>query len=211
MAIEIIRYAEKNLDPGEKIVYQTHIHWIVLIKPLLLIATGLIVMSYSGPINWSALKASPVETFFSNPFMLLSPAGASVALQGALFLVKRLLLVITTEITVTSRRIIWKTGLIWRHTDEMQRMRIEGSGLAGQSWLGQLLNYGTVRVKGISSHDLVLSHAINPKRLRHFIAKLSAQAQGGTRAAPRQKAPPKTKANTIPTLNSEIDDRSEDT
>lgn len=207
MAIEIIRYAANNLDPGEKIVYQTSIHWIVLIKPLFLILIGFAAMSFAGPIEWSAFKTSPVETFFSDPYVLLAPAGGAVVLQGLLILFNRLLLVITTEITVTSRRIIWKTGLIWRHTDEMHRMRIEGSGLAGQSWLGQLLDYGTVRVKGISSHDLVLSNAINPKQLRHYIAKLTSQAQRGPARTSGTKPIASEASDQIPVLKDEADDQ----
>ena len=53
----------------------------------------------------------------------------------------------TTELVLTDRRVIYKTGLFQRHTMEMNRSKVETVGV-DQSVLGRLLNYGTVIVRG---------------------------------------------------------------
>ena len=53
----------------------------------------------------------------------------------------------TTELAVTDQRVIYKTGLLARHTLEMNRARVE-SVTVDQTMLGRLFGYGTVIVRG---------------------------------------------------------------
>jgi hypothetical protein len=52
-----------------------------------------------------------------------------------------------TEIVVTDRRVIYKTGLIQRHTAEMNMDKVE-SVIVDQSILGRLLDYGSIHIRG---------------------------------------------------------------
>ena len=53
----------------------------------------------------------------------------------------------TTELAVTDRRVIYKTGIFRRHSMEMNRSKVETVGV-NQSILGRVLGYGTVIVRG---------------------------------------------------------------
>jgi uncharacterized membrane protein YdbT with pleckstrin-like domain len=52
-----------------------------------------------------------------------------------------------TEIAVTDRRVIYKTGLIRRHTTEINMDKIESVDV-DQSVLGRMFGYGTVTIRG---------------------------------------------------------------
>ena len=53
----------------------------------------------------------------------------------------------TTEIDVTNRRIVYKCGLIKRHTVEMNMDKVESVDV-DQSIFGRLLNYGDITIRG---------------------------------------------------------------
>jgi len=53
----------------------------------------------------------------------------------------------TTELAVTDRRVIYKTGILQRHSMEMNRSKVETVGV-NQSILGRVLGYGTIIVRG---------------------------------------------------------------
>ena len=52
-----------------------------------------------------------------------------------------------TEIAVTNRRVIYKTGLIRRQTNEMNMDKVESVQI-DQSILGRMLDYGNVTILG---------------------------------------------------------------
>src|SRR5262249_19000458 len=56
----------------------------------------------------------------------------------------------TTELAVTDQRVIYKTGLIARHTLEMNRARVK-SVAVDQTLLGRVFSYGPVGVRGVGS------------------------------------------------------------
>ena len=53
----------------------------------------------------------------------------------------------TTEVAVTDRRIIYKTGFINRHSVEMHMDKVESVDV-DQSILGRILNYGDITIRG---------------------------------------------------------------
>jgi uncharacterized membrane protein YdbT with pleckstrin-like domain len=57
---------------------------------------------------------------------------------------------LSTEIIVTSRRIIVKTGLIGRRSIEMNVDKVE-SVLVNQDVLGRILDYGTLIIRGVGA------------------------------------------------------------
>jgi hypothetical protein len=73
-----------------------------------------------------------------------------------------------TEIAVTDRRVIVKTGLIRRHTAEMNMDKVE-SVTVYQSVLGRLLDYGSVHVRGTGEGLGHLDYISSPILLRNTI------------------------------------------
>ena len=53
----------------------------------------------------------------------------------------------TTELSVTTHRVIYKRGFIWRHTVEMNMDKVETVNV-DQSILGRILSYGTMHILG---------------------------------------------------------------
>ena len=54
---------------------------------------------------------------------------------------------VSTELAVTDRRVIYKSGIFARHTLEMNRSKVESVDV-DQSLLGRLLGFGTITVRG---------------------------------------------------------------
>ena len=73
---------------------------------------------------------------------------------GLVALVERL----STELAVTDRRIVYKTGLIKRNTMEQQLQRVDSVSI-NQSIFGRLLGYGDVEIRG-SGNSFTPTHKI---------------------------------------------------
>ena len=74
----------------------------------------------------------------------------------------------TTEIAVTDRRIIFKRGLIRRHTIEMNMDKVESVDV-DQTVLGRLFNFGTIVIH-VTGSDVEPLHRIeDPLRFRSFV------------------------------------------
>ncbi len=74
----------------------------------------------------------------------------------------------TTELAVTDRRVVAKTGLIARDTNELNRAKIEGVDVQ-QSVLGRLLNYGTISVRGTGGSIAPIPRISNPIAFRKAV------------------------------------------
>ena len=84
----------------------------------------------------------------------MSAPNVAMFLGGSTFLLIALISLIsswfdnwTTELAVTDRRIIYKTGFTRRQMREMNMDKIE-SVIVNQSILGRLLDFGTIHVMG---------------------------------------------------------------
>lgn len=74
----------------------------------------------------------------------------------------------STEIAVTNRRVIIKTGLASRKTLEMNLGKVETLSV-NQSVLGRLFGYGTIQVIGSGGTAEPLPYVANPLDLRKAI------------------------------------------
>jgi uncharacterized membrane protein YdbT with pleckstrin-like domain len=142
-------YVDNILEPGEAVRYRTTVSWTVY-----------------GPALWTGL-ASFVAAFlawklFLGWLFLLTGALALIALVAIL---RAYFVRWSTEIAVTDRRIIFKRGLIRRHTVEMNMQKVESVDV-DQTLLGRLFNYGDVTVRGVGSTFERLKFIDSPLRLR---------------------------------------------
>ncbi len=74
----------------------------------------------------------------------------------------------TTEMGVTNKRVILKTGIISRHSDEMKLTSIETVEIE-QGVLGRIFGFGTVRVTGKGISDLVFKMIDDPMDVKRKI------------------------------------------
>jgi uncharacterized membrane protein YdbT with pleckstrin-like domain len=108
----------------------------------LLVALGLVVIGTAYGMSAPVSESSAGALRFG-----LMGAGLIAVAIGALALLKAFIRRWTTEIAVTSKRVIYKTGLIRRLTSEISVDKIE-TVLVDQSVIGRILNFGTVIVRG---------------------------------------------------------------
>jgi len=93
----------------------------------------------------------------------------------------------TTELAITNKRVIAKTGLISRNTIELNLSKIE-SIRVDQSILGRIFNYGSIIVAGAGNPQAPVVGISNPMEFR----KAFISAQEGSelrRGAPQQMSP----------------------
>jgi len=95
-------------------------------------------------------------------------AAGVVGLLGLLLLLSAWLRRRATEIVVTDRRVIFKRGLLSRHTVEMNVSKIETvdveQGLSGRIW-----DYGTLLIRGTGSGFEPLEGVGSPLTIRNAI------------------------------------------
>ncbi|MEJ2229318.1 MAG: PH domain-containing protein [Alphaproteobacteria bacterium] len=76
-----------------------------------------------------------------------------VFIVGIIIFLRLMIYIWTTELAVTSHRILFKTGWIARHTRELELNAIEEVVLEQGFW-GRLLNFGQVTIHGTGVDDL---------------------------------------------------------
>ena len=150
-------YVKHILQPGENVLAVGSLHWII----------------YWPALFWLLCDAGAVAAavhFHSTNY----PWMTSVALTALFFLFGLLALLrvwwhaFTTEIAVTTHRVIYKRGFITRHTDEMNIDKIE-SVIVDQSILGRILGYGTIDVRGTGAGMERLKRIAHAIELRNAI------------------------------------------
>jgi PH (Pleckstrin Homology) domain-containing protein len=134
-------YVEKNLIAGETVVYTTRLHWVVLIRPivlgLLFGVPGLVLLARSiASLGDKNGTSGPMAV---GGFVLLIVAGACVG--------RGILNRNATEMAVTNKRLIVKVGVASRRTLELLLSKVESIGVE-ESVTGRILGYGTVVVRG---------------------------------------------------------------
>lgn len=130
-----MKYVERVLQPGETVMYLTSLHWLIYSRAVVLACLALACLIASVSVGQPSI-ALALEIFAGLLAVLAVIAGLRALIRRA-----------TTELAVTDRRVIYKTGILQRHTLEMNRSKIETVGV-DQSILGRMLGYGTVIVRG---------------------------------------------------------------
>ncbi len=151
-------YAKKNLIPGEDIIYETRLHWVVLVwhtflSLLFLVAPGVILIyEYYGkddgrPYEWAGA--------------ILIAAAAIVIFIG---IVRRS----ATEMAVTNKRVLIKQGLANRRTLELLLQKVESIGVE-ESFMGRVLGYGTVVIRGTGGTPEPFAKIAHPLEFRRQV------------------------------------------
>lgn len=148
-------YVSKVLHPDERVVATGRKHWIIYARGAVVGLIGIAVVAFGYGVG-------------GTPGFWLSIAGGVVFAFGLLMMLAAWIEQWTTEIAVTSRRVIQKTGLIQRNTSEMNMDKVE-SVLVNQSLLGRILDYGSIVVRGTGAGMEGLHFIGKPLDLRSAI------------------------------------------
>ena len=163
-------YSEKNLVPGETVLYKTRLHWIVLIWPLIggVVLGGIGVVFVVGGYEASG-KAN------SYPGMII--VGLLLLLGTAILVGLGLLRNNSTEVAVSNKRVLIKSGFINRKSIEGLLRKIESIGV-DESGLGRVLGYGSVIVRGTGGTFETFDRIAHPNEFRQQVQQ---QIGGGRR------------------------------
>ena len=143
-------YVEEVLRPGERVLQRVQLHWIVYAPPFVLFLAGVVIFAYGFVIS-----------------------GMLLVFVGLLVWLMCWTIRMTTEIAVTSQRVIIKRGLIRRSTMEMYASQIESVEVE-QSITGRLLDFGTLIIGGTGEGVEVIPRVAAPLVLRNAVSVFTA-------------------------------------
>ena len=152
-------YIERALIPGEHVVYRTRLHWVVmfghLVLTLLFLALGGFVLVYA-----MQHRQMPVSDLH------LDEGGGAAALVLALIVfVAGSLRRNATEMAVTNRRVVVKTGITSRRTIEMLLNEVETIEVS-EPGMGRMLGYGSITIIGTGGTSEPFHRMAHPLEFR---------------------------------------------
>ncbi len=160
-------YVQKVTNPQEKILIIARPHWIYLLDGFLwmggLTALGLIVDYYLYPFMATRQIMTFDQGFFQYiPAPLIIPG--LFGLIGFSLFVPLFLVYVSTEVGLTSQRIIYKKGLLFIEIDQVELEDIRAEQVH-HGWLGWILKYGKVHLDCRFVGDVWLPAISKPYRL----------------------------------------------
>jgi uncharacterized membrane protein YdbT with pleckstrin-like domain len=184
-------YLTSNLVPGERVIYQTRLHWIVMLGNLLagcvLAAAGAGLLYYAT--NQAGFEAATVR--------VMQGTGVGLIVVALVIVLVGMARRNATEMAVTNRRVVVKTGLASRRTIEMLLNKVESIEVS-ETTMGRLLGYGAIVVVGTGGSTEPFRRIAHPLTFRSrlqqqiekpvLLAEEAARVQGlpatGDSAAP---------------------------
>ena len=152
-----MRYVRRVLQPGETVVYATRLHPVIYWRAILLLIIAIILAAAA----WHTADNQNIG-------LALAIAAAIFALLALASALRAFMRRASTELAVTDQRVIYKTGLIARHTLEMNRARVE-SVTVDQTVLARMFRYGTVTVRGVGSAFEPIRDISDPLTFRNYL------------------------------------------
>jgi len=149
-------YVEDNLNVNESVLHRATLHWIIYLPGILLLLLGLLFL-------W------PIFRTHNLPRPVLGIIWSLALIQ----LFSAFIRGWATEMAVTNRRVILKTGLISRRTIELNLDKVENVSI-DQTVLGRILGFGSMTVVGTGGSRETFSVVAKPLLFRKAV-----QAQSG--------------------------------
>ena len=175
-------YIEASLVPGETVVYQTRLHWVVMLRHILL---GSLLLAGGGAL---------LSYFFSHPGLSttsehLTEAGAAALLACGLFaIIAGAVRRNATEMAVTTRRVVIKQGLMSRKTIEMLLNKIETIEVS-EPMAGRMLGYGSITMVGTGGTSEPFHKIAHPLRFRGAVQQELERLPAGPAPAANRTGP----------------------
>lgn len=139
-------YVDKNLLQGESVMYHARLHWMIFALPFFIAILG-------GALAWLTSSWYVVAVGLGLAFLTAIP---------------RFIRYSTSEFAVTNKRVIFKVGLINRHTLELVLAKLETIGVE-QGITGRVFNYGTIIVTGTGGTKEPFRDIADPLEFRKHV------------------------------------------
>lgn len=162
-------YVDRNLVPGETLLYRTRHHWLVLLGPLfgglLLMVPGVALLVEAIATRDTAGLA--VGGTVISPKLMVS-FGAVLVVAAIITFSYGVAKRNATEMAVTNRRVLIKTGMSSRRTLDLMLSRVESIGVE-ESAVGRMLGYGSVVVRGTGGTPEPFLMIAHPQEFRRAV------------------------------------------
>lgn len=167
-------YIEANLVPGETVVYQTRLHWIVMLRHVLL---GILLFAVCGALLSFFL---PNRARFGDDTSRLMEGGAAVLFAaGVVAILAGMVRRRATEMALTTRRVVVKQGLVSRQTIEMLLNKVEAIEVR-EPTLGRMLGYGSITVIGTGGTSEPFHKIAHPLKFRSEVQQQLEKSSPGS-------------------------------
>ncbi|HLJ78450.1 MAG TPA: PH domain-containing protein [Acidobacteriaceae bacterium] len=155
-------YIDKTLVPGEHVVYETRLHWFVMLGHfvigLALIGIGIFLAVYAD--EHQEMTAGSLHAFYWGA-LAAAAIGIAVLIAGS---IRRN----ATEMAVTNRRVLIKTGLASRRTIEMLLNKVETIEVE-EPGLGRIFGYGSIVIVGTGGTSEPFHKMAHPIEFRNRV------------------------------------------
>jgi len=153
-------YVESNLVPGEVLIYETRLHSIVMLWHMIL---GCLLLGLPGVLLlYYALTHTGIE---SNAQHIMEGGGVALLVCGVIAILMGMLRRNATEMAVTNRRVVVKTGLASRKTIELLLDKVESIEVS-ETAFGRMLGYGTIVLIGTGGTPEPFHQVAHPLEFR---------------------------------------------
>jgi len=153
-------YVESNLVPGEVLIYETRLHWIVMLWHMIL---GCLLLGLPGLLLlYYALTHTGID---SKTLHVMEGGGVALLVCGVVAILMGMLRRNATEMAVTNRRVVVKTGLASRKTIELLLDKVESIEV-NETPFGRLLGYGTIVLIGTGGTPEPFHQVAHPLEFR---------------------------------------------
>jgi len=152
-------YIDATLVPGERVVYGTRLHWVVMLGHILFA----LVMVIAGVGLFVYLR---MQTGLDmNLVRILIGLAALLAVTGVAAFIVGMARRNATEMAVTTRRVVIKIGLAARKTIEMLLNKVETIEVS-ETTGGRMLGYGTIVIIGTGGTSEPFHKMAHPLQFR---------------------------------------------
>jgi len=180
-------YVQQSLTEGEELIHVGGFHWMYTLQAFLGIVWGVVaavaVLAVAVYLN-RHFGHSQAENLLGD-IRTIHPGIRLLAffffILGLLRFAQMMVIKVSTEIAVTSNRLIYKRGLVARQVGEMAIDRIEGVNVI-QSVFGRIFDYGRLAVRGMGVGEVILPPLERPITFRKAIerARIMAEKRSGS-------------------------------
>jgi uncharacterized membrane protein YdbT with pleckstrin-like domain len=157
-----VGYIEKNLIAGETVLCKTRLHWVAVLMPMLV---GLFMAIFAIICFFQASRGGQDPGQDSRVWSI---AGIVLLALGAVTVCTALLRRNATEMAVTNRRILIKSGFLSRRTIELLLSRVESIVIL-EPFFGRMLGYGTVIIRGTGGTPEPFPMIARPTEFRRVV------------------------------------------
>ncbi len=141
-------YVENNLILGEQVIYNAKVHWFIFVPSVVCFVTGIFLFNIrTQEIIWSLL------------------GGMLLIIIAIISLISAFITRFSTELVVTSKRVIAKVGFIRRNTIELNHSKVESINVE-QGIFGRIFDFGTLVINGTGGGKTPIPSIDSPLEFR---------------------------------------------